>query len=259
MARTEADELHDGLKASFAAFFDRIEDARLDERAGYRVVVCPRLPVPGLHGIWLDGPDEMADLDGLEAAVAEVERLGRACWVEVRPGRTREMEAAVRRLGFIEEGAIPGMVVRREELALVPGPALEFAQVRDAAGLAVAATVAAAGFEAPRDAISALFTPAVGTAPGVTVYVAYAQGAPVSTATAWLGDGGVGIYSVATPPEHRGRGYGRAITARAVQDGFDSGAEFAWLQSSALGESVYRSMGFRIVATYPLLGRPAAR
>ena len=150
------------------------------------------------------------------------------------------------------------MVLRPDELAVVPGPELEFACVRDAAGLDVAATVAAAGFEAPREMIGALLTPAMGTAPGVSVYVAYADGEPVSTATAWLGDGGVGIYSVATPPELWGRGYGRAVTAKAIQDGFAAGAEFAWLQASALGEPVYRAMGFRVVATYLILGRPTA-
>ena len=200
MARSEADALHDGLKASFAVLFDHIEDARLDDGAGYRVVICPRLPVPGLHGIWIDGPDESADLEGLQAAVAKLEGVGLPCWVEACTGRTPVMEAVARGLGFTEGSPIPGMILRPDQLAVVPGPELEFACVRDAAGLDVAATVAAAGFEAPREMIGALLTPAMGTAPGVSVYVAYADGEPVSTATAWLGDGGVGIYSVATPP-----------------------------------------------------------
>jgi len=148
------------------------------------------------------------------------------------------------------------MVVRPAELTVVPGPEPEVTRVRDAAGLAVAATVAAAGFEVPRENLAALFTPRVAETPGLSIYVAHAEGRPASTATAWIGDGGVGIFNVATPHEHRGRGYGRAITAKAIEEGFSSGADLAWLQASPLGEPVYRAMGFRQVETYLLLGRP---
>jgi N-acetylglutamate synthase len=60
-----------------------------------------------------------------------------------------------------------------------------------------------------------------------------------------------------SPPEHRGRGYGRAVTAKAVADGFEAGADLAWLQASQLGQPVYRAMGFRQVETYLVLGRPS--
>ena len=92
----------------------------------------------------------------------------------------------------------------------------------------------------------------------MSIYLAEADGQPVSTATAWLGDGGVGIFNVATPPEFRGRGYGRAVTASAVRSGFADGADIAWLQASPLGEPVYRAMGFRQVDTYLVLGRPTS-
>lgn len=256
--QVEADRLHEGLRRSFAEVFGRIEEARLEDRAGYRLLICPRLPVPPLNGIWLEGPDGSADIRGLEGAIDEVESAGGPCWVLVRHGRTPAMEREVRRLGWTHQESLPGMVLHPPELVVVPGPELEVAAVRDEAGLAVATSVAAAGFEAPPEMLAALFTPEVAAAPGLSIYVARAEGRPVSTATAWLGDGGVGIFNVATPPEHRGRGYGRAVTARAVEDGFASGAELAWLQSSAMGEPVYRKMGFRQVETYVVLGRPTS-
>ena len=61
-----------------------------------------------------------------------------------------------------------------------------------------------------------------------------------------------------TPPQHRGRGYGAAITAQVVRDGFRAGARFAWLQSSALGRPVYRRLGFRDVESYVLFAAPEA-
>jgi predicted acetyltransferase len=62
----------------------------------------------------------------------------------------------------------------------------------------------------------------------------------------------VGIFNVATPKSHRGNGYGTAVTSRAVVEGFSAGAAFAYLQSSAIGESVYRRLGFEQVSTYTI-------
>ena len=88
------------------------------------------------------------------------------------------------------------------------------------------------------------------------MYVALADGTPVSTAIGFTQGEAVGIFNVATPPKHRRRGYATAVTARALSDGFKSGASFGWLQSSPLAESVYQQMGFRQVETYTLLSRP---
>lgn len=247
----ESDRLHEGLRRSFTELLGRVDDARFEDRAGYRLVVCPRVPFPGLNGIWLEEPDGSASVHDIAGAINEVEQLSAACWVELRAGRTPTAEHQVRGLGFTHQESIPGTVLRPTELVVIPGSELAVKPVRDAAGLAVAATLAAEGFEVPReDLAAALFTPAVAAMPGLSIYVARAGGRPVSTATVWIGDGGVGIFNVATPPEQRGRGYGGAVTTKAIADGFSTGADLAWLQASPLGESVYRAMGFRQVDTY---------
>ena len=254
----EADRLHEGLRLSFTDLFRRIEGAWLEERAGYRLVVCPSLPFPGFNGLWIDdGPDEATAAGEIEAAIAEVESREMPCWIELRAGRTPTVEQVARRLGFTDEEAVPGMVARRDELVVGPRPDVQVTRVRDRDRLDIAAALAAAGFEAPPNALAPLYTDTVAAMPGLSIYLAEADGLPVSTAAAWMGDGGIGIFSVATPPEYRGRGYGRAVTARAVEDGFVSGADLAWLQASQLGENIYRAMGFRHVETYLVLGRPA--
>jgi GNAT superfamily N-acetyltransferase len=255
--RDEADRLDHGLTRSFAELVGRIEDAWLDDRAGHRVVVCPRIPFPGLNGVWIDGPDESIKADELDQAISEVEGLDLPCWIELRPALTPASAELARRLGFTHEESIPGMVVQRAELTIVPGPELEVTRVDDPTGLAVAGTIAAAGFEVRPEHLAAFYTPRVAATTGVSIYVAHAQGRPVSTVTTWAGDDGIGVFNVATPPENRGQGYGRAITAHAIREGFNAGADLAWLQASPLGESVYRAIGFRQVETYLILGRPA--
>jgi N-acetylglutamate synthase len=256
--RVEADRLHDGLRAAFADLFGRLPGARLEQRTGYRLMVCPALPFAGFNGLSLDGPEESVSAQEIERAIAEVEAEARPAWVESRVGDAPAAEKVVRSLGFTAEDTMPGMVVRRDGFVVAPPPRVDIVRVRDRERLAVAAEVAAAGFEAPPGIVADLFSPDVAAIPGLRFYLAEVDGLPVSTATGWQGDGGVGIFTVATPPTYRGRGYGRAVTARAIQDGFDAGADLAWLQASTLGEPLYRAMGFRTVSTYLVLGRPSA-
>jgi ribosomal protein S18 acetylase RimI-like enzyme len=257
MHHDESDRLHQGLIQGFADFLGRVEDAWLKVRPGYRVVGCPRIPFPGLNGIWIDGPDEAIRPGDLEQAINELEGQGLPRWIELRGDRTLASAEVARRFGFTHEESLPGMVVRPDELKMSSGPDIKIARVDDSAGLAAAATVAAEGFEVPLEHLTAMFTPLVAATPGISVYVARADGRAVSTVTTWAGDGTVGIFNVATPPAERGRGYGRAITAHAVHEGFEAGADLAWLQASPLGEPVYRALGFRQVETYLVLGRPA--
>jgi ribosomal protein S18 acetylase RimI-like enzyme len=118
--------------------------------------------------------------------------------------------------------------------------------------------VGSAGFEAPAFIFECLMPPKAMAAPQVSCFVGYVAEQPVTTAVAVTHGDHVGIYSVATSPEHRGRGYGAAVTARACLAGFAAGAEFAYLQSSPIGYGVYRSLGFQTVESWELwVGEPA--
>ncbi|MGZ4359800.1 MAG: GNAT family N-acetyltransferase [Gaiellaceae bacterium] len=252
-----AERLHEALRASFKAFFPRFEGARIEERRGYLFLVCPALPLPQLNGIWAEGQElEHEAVSELEGAVAEIETLGLPCWVQMRSGRTPALEAEARRLGLSSEESLPGMVASADDLRVPASPGLEITRVADAAGLGEVQAVAEAGFEVSSGLFATFYTPAVAAARGLSIYVARVDGEPVSTAISLLLREALGIFNVGTPPEHRRRGYGAAVTARAVREGVEAGASFAWLQSSQPGESVYRRIGFRQVETYTLLSRP---
>jgi len=253
----EARRLHRGLRRAFGETLRQVEGAWIEERAGYAVVGCPAIPIPGFNGVWVDGPDVMAP-QTLAGAVDEVRRHGAPCWIELRADRTPAIRAAAVGLGFMREDTYPGMVATPQEIRLPGFGGPQISRVEGPSAIAEAIDVAAAGFEAPRELFAALYTPAVLAVPGLSVYLLRIGGRAVSTATAWLGDGAVGIFNVATPPAERGHGYGTLITAHAAWEGFAAGADLAWLQASAMGEPVYRRMGFRQVETYEVLGRPAA-
>ncbi len=54
-----------------------------------------------------------------------------------------------------------------------------------------------------------------------------------------------GVYWVGTVPDHGRRGLGDLVTRTVTRRGFELGARFITLQASAMGEPIYRRMGFR--------------
>jgi GNAT superfamily N-acetyltransferase len=85
------------------------------------------------------------------------------------------------------------------------------------------------------------------------LWVGYADRRPVATAAAYVGDGLVGVYLVATLPEYRGRGFATALTWRAV---LADPALPAVLQATELGRPVYERMGFAAVGEFAVWLKP---
>lgn len=75
-------------------------------------------------------------------------------------------------------------------------------------------------------------------------FVGYLDGVPVATTSLLLCGDLAGVYHVVSLPPARGRGVGRAITVAALRHAQRSGATRAALQSSKMGFSVYRAIGF---------------
>lgn len=75
-------------------------------------------------------------------------------------------------------------------------------------------------------------------------FLAWLDGAPVGSATVFLGAGVAGLYHVGTVPAARGRGIGKAVTLAALGQARDLGCRIAILHSSRQGEGMYRQLGF---------------
>ncbi|HLX35692.1 MAG TPA: GNAT family N-acetyltransferase [Candidatus Limnocylindrales bacterium] len=82
--------------------------------------------------------------------------------------------------------------------------------------------------------------------------VGYVGGQPVATVRLSLAGGSAGIYAVATLVEHRGHGYGGAMTHTALATGRDLGYRIATLQSTELGHRVYLRLGFADIFEYTI-------
>jgi N-acetylglutamate synthase len=257
--KNEAQWLAARMVNSFRVLYASLDGARVEDRLACRLFVYPAVPLPAFNAIVAleERPDDA--VTELESAMAEVEKLGLPFGVLLRSTVAPALEAEARRLGLSAVERIPAMVMAADELRDRGTAGLGIVKVRESADLERALAVMAAGFDAPAALFQPLYQPAIAELPGLSIYLATVKDEPVSTAVSWQGDGGVGIFNVATPAALRGQGYGAAVTARAAEDGFRAHAELAWLQASDLGEPVYRRMGFRQVDTHLLLTRPLAQ
>jgi GNAT superfamily N-acetyltransferase len=146
--------------------------------------------------------------------------------------------------GFAAGGSEPGMAVRIDELVPASVPGLSIERVGDDDALAVWEATLGRGFgEGEREArwVASVYQK-LGYDDPWQHYIGWLDGAPVGTATVFLGAGVAGLYFVMTVPEVRRRGIGAAITYGALRD---ASAEYAVLGSSAAGRSVYERLGFR--------------
>ena len=227
------------------------EGARFERRSDLVVALLPGVPIPQCSGAWVCA-DSDAAVGALADAVAEVEGAGEAPWVQTRSGHERTRQAALA-LGLTHSERLPGMLVRPDgfrgasaelEIGLIVQDEIDETNM-----------LLATSFEAPIELFDR-FTDAVQLVQEARWYVGRAHGAIVSTALGLTLDRATGIFNVATPSEHRGRGYGAALTSRAVRDGFEAGSELGYLQSSTAGHGVYGRLGFRDVEEYTLLTRP---
>ena len=202
--------------------------------------------VASLNIVWVQEVD--ADLEDISDLLDQVAGTGLPHCLQLRPGAVGRLAELAGRRGMTLSDNIPLMAIE-DPSQLNAAPAMSGLVIRellpDEAQLH--ARVAAAGFEIPPKLFLQLMTPEVLATPGVRCYVGEADGKPVTTGVGVKLGSNVAIFNIATPPEHRRRGYGAAVTARAVADGLAAGAQWSSLQSSTDGYKVYERLGFRML------------
>ncbi len=174
----------------------------------------------------------------------------------VRTGVDDALLEAGRDAGLTDAGGPPAMALASIPPLPPPPDGLQIRVVDDAEMLEACIDVTARGYEMPVEIARLLVSEGIIADPQFVAVLGFVEDVAVSCALVSVSGTTAGIYNVATPTEHRRRGYGAALTWAAVEQGARLGCDHAVLQSSDVGESVYRAMGFVDVGRYVQLEGP---
>jgi GNAT superfamily N-acetyltransferase len=170
---------------------------------------------------------------------------------DVPTARYPELERVFTEVGHRVLVSRPMMVLPVDDLVAAPAPPrLDLRPVLDERDLEAFRDVQQRGFGSD-PVVARASSPWETVRLTETAYVVgWVGDEPVTSALGVTAAGAVAIFGVTTVPEHRGNGYGRAVTAAVTSAGARMGAHLAWLQSSEMGRPVYAAMGFRAVEDY---------
>lgn len=222
--------------AAWAAMTATMPGGSFESRSGV-VRARMRLPVPAFNGVW--GLQRQVDVQDVLAAVDEF-AAGDLPWnLQLRPGYPEALDGELADRGLVVTEDVPFMVLPDvSTVALPASPAMR--EVVSFGDVDAALTLLEQGFDMPAELTRSLLPVRMIFLPATTTWIATDE-VDVSTALSTVHGDMCGIFNVATPGQHRGRGYGRAVTAQAIAT---SGARSAYLQSSPMGYPVYEGMGF---------------
>jgi ribosomal protein S18 acetylase RimI-like enzyme len=167
-------------------------------------------------------------------------------WLEA--GVRRRLSRTCEMHGLRLSSEMPGMATDRIQPPQRRLPELEIRRVNAEAGLNDFRALGSNCFHVPIVWFSEVFDERVAARQAFVCWVGYRDGTPVATAASVAWDGALGIYNVATSPEHRNCGYAEAITRHTIEAGLrESDTGRFVLQSTSAGQRLYERMGFRPV------------
>ncbi len=248
----------DNLLRALRFFGEARDTAEISDLPGVSIIFCG-LNYAAFNAALLAQP---VDADARELAriieVSSAQFVSRnvrwTCWVcddfLGRPLR-REAQRIFSKHGLRPLTEAPGMYAER---LVPPGrklPLLEVLPVTDDRTRAAFANIMSVAFDIPHSICASIYGVERAWMGSFQGYVGFANQKPVTTAAAMVTGDVIGLYSVATLPQHRRLGFAEAIM-RHVVERFTraSGSERTVLQATQSGISLYQRMGYQTVTNF---------
>ena len=243
----------DVVELAVRAFYDTWQSMALscpggtyDEDGGV-VRARTQLPAAPFNGVC--GARREVSVEAVLEAVDEFAGAELPWNLQLRPGYPAALDAALADRGLQHTEDIPFMVLTDATKAqrVVAEAAVSARACTTFADLDSVLSLLEQGFGMPAELTRQRFPMRMVFLNGATTWLVADEAEDVSTALAAVTGDSCGIFNVATPESHRGKGYGSIATAHAVAEAVASGAARAYLQSSPMGRSVYSGLGFSTV------------
>jgi ribosomal protein S18 acetylase RimI-like enzyme len=163
----------------------------------------------------------------------------------------REASRVFKRHGLRHLTEAPGMYADHLAPAKRALPSLEVRPVADESTRAAFAEVMSTAFDIPHSVSLSVYGAARAWRGTFQGYIGYSNGRAVTTAAAVITGDVVGLYSVATLPQHRRLGFAEAIMREVIGHAQQTrGVSRTVLQATSSGLSLYEAMGYRTVTSF---------
>ena len=250
----EADEAATGMLAACEGIARGRTGAWRDSRPGLLALMTtlPGRPYNGLYGLDATATPEEASALAMRLAASGVSWCAR-----LRPGTPTEVDESLRDMGLFaeDEAQLMATSLAAHDFEIREPRELTLRTRRAEDDLAIA-TVLGAAFGTLPSSAAKLLDRAHLSCEGIQWHLGEVRGAPVACAMSVVVGDAVGIFAVGTVPGARGRGYGSAVTSRALAQGFAAGAGFGVLTASPEVQGVYERLGFRVLESWRRLVPP---
>jgi GNAT superfamily N-acetyltransferase len=206
-------------------------------------IVCCGLPVQNLNFGFLRLPCE--DVSAATERVREYFTARKLPYqLAVRSSRDEPVKA-LEALGWEPRAEpLPAMSLRLPADVAIAPESLVVEEVKTKEGLAAFRETAFRAFGYPVQVAPRFMNERLLAAPNARLFAGRVGGEVVATSMLVTSGDVAGIYWVATLEAARGKGYGEALTWKAVAEGQAAGCRIASLQASLMGQPVYARMGF---------------
>jgi ribosomal protein S18 acetylase RimI-like enzyme len=208
------------------------------------------IPIPYLNTVGVDRDWDPGEVD---AFAKELSATGIPWSIQVRGEADPRLAELGARYGRTTVFTLP--LLRWDAASPAPAALPAGAAVREVSGAEAGlfAAAFAAGYEIPREMADLVSRPALLDASSVSGFVVDLRGEAVATGLNLMVGDYVGLYMGSVSPQHRRKGYYRALVTARLAHAVASGARYAVVQNTPASRPLYESLGFRFAETWTYL------
>jgi ribosomal protein S18 acetylase RimI-like enzyme len=255
------DEVHavaDNLLEALRFFGQARADAEIHDLPGLSLIFCG-LNYAAFNAALQARPisgdaQELSRLINVSAEQFDARSLRWTYWIcqdFLNPLLRREAPRVFKRHGLRHLTEAPGMYTDRLAPASRTLPVVDVRPVADEATRHAFSEVMSTAFEIPHSVSLSVYGAQRAWNGSFQGYVGYANGRAVTTAAAVITGDVIGLYSVATLPQHRRLGFAEAIMRQVIgQAQRSQSVSRMVLQATSSGFSLYEAMGYRTVTSF---------
>lgn len=245
MDRNAVDDLNTNLEGAFVGLANHGSTGRA-RTFGALTAVSTGIPLSYFNRVFVF---ESPDRDDLERALSWMgDQSFLVTIAEPALESTERIEIASRLAPT--DTSEPGMVLRSLDEIPRLDPTVEITAAAQPKDVETIAAITVANTDLAIDTARQIVPESMLTDQAFQPFLAWVDGQPVGRGLLFQHRDVAGVYNIGVIDEFRRRGIGEALTWAVLRAGRDNGAAVGVLQSSTMGYSLYKRMGFETAVEY---------